>query len=211
MRTEIPGTKPKTEPESKESLIELIAREAETFESVQNPLLDQFVDRIGNARVVLLGESTHGTAEFYTLRAEITKRLAREKGFNLVALEADWPDMENVNEYVHSRKSGWSGFSRFPEWMWRNHQFGKFVSDLRRQNKSERFPAVSVFGLDVYSLASSLTSVIKFLEEKDPEAAKAAREAQDCFHPWLTDPAKYGLSVWRQQTESCRENVMELL
>jgi erythromycin esterase-like protein len=194
-----------------EKMAAVLRADLEPFEDVHNPDLDLLMKRIDNSRVVLLGESTHGTAEFYNLRAAITRRLIEEKGFNLVAFEADWPDMERVNDYIHGRADAWSGFDRFPEWMWRNLQFGKLTRDLRKHNENHDNLPVSVFGLDLYSLASSLKSVVEFLQKTDPEAAQSALKAQSCLHPWQFDPSRYGLSVWRENLEGCREQVLELL
>ena len=192
------------------SLIELIQAQAEPLD-VHRPDLDALVDRIGSSRVVLLGESTHGTEEFYDLRAALTMKLVREKGFNVVCLEADWPDMEGVNEYIHSRREEWGGFARFPEWMWRNHSFEALTRQLRAHNSSERNLPVNVYGLDLYSLSASLDNVYQFLQKQDPASADIARRAKACLHPWQFDPSQYGLAVLRGHIEGCREQIFDLL
>ncbi len=194
-----------------ETLLDLIRAHAETIDSTEHPDLDSLVDRIGSARVVLLGESTHGTKEFYDLRAAITMKLVKERGFNVIALEADWPDMEGVNEYIHGRRDEWSGFARFPEWMWRNHSFNELTKALRAHNSSERHLPASVFGLDLYSLSSSLENVYNFLSKQDASAAEIARKAKACLHPWQFDPSQYGLAVLREHIEGCKDQVFELL
>lgn len=194
-----------------DKLLDLIRTNAEPIDSTRRPDLDKLVDRIGSSRVVLLGESTHGTEEFYDLRAAITMKLVRERGFNIVALEADWPDMEGVNDYIHGRRDSWSGFARFPEWMWRNHSFDDLTQTLRAHNSSERHLPVSVYGLDLYSLSASLENVYHFLQKQDPASAEVARQARACLHPWQFDPSQYGLAVLRQHIEGCREEVFTLL
>lgn len=146
-----------------EALLNLIRENSEAIDSIQHPDLDALIERIGSSRVVLLGESTHGTEEFYDLRAAITMKLIKEKGFNVLGFEADWPDMEGVNDFVHGRRPEWSGFARFPQWMWRNHSFDEFTRQLKSHNMSERNLPVSVFGLDIYSLSASLDNVYRFL------------------------------------------------
>ncbi|HEV2129896.1 MAG TPA: erythromycin esterase family protein, partial [Longimicrobiaceae bacterium] len=144
---------------------------------------DALLERIGDARVVLLGEATHGTHEFYRERARITQRLIEEKGFTTVAVEADWPDAYRVNRYVRgasedgSANEALSDFGRFPVWMWRNLDVLNLVDWLREYNDSlsGRHPKVGFYGLDLYSLFTSIEEVLGYLEEVDPEAAKRAR------------------------------------
>src|SRR4051812_30720999 len=122
--------------------------------------LDPLLDLASNASFVLLGEASHGTHEFYSTRAEITKRLIREKGFHAVAAEADWPDANRVNRYVRGRgddktpSQALSGFTRFPVWMWRNHVVESFVEWLREYNDSRpaHAPQAGFYGLDLYSM-----------------------------------------------------------
>ena len=142
---------------------------------------DPLLDLIGDARFVLIGEASHGTHEFYRERAQITKRLIREKGFNAVAVEADWPDAYRVNRYVRGRGDdaeaidALAGFQRFPTWMWRNADVLDFVGWLRNHNDSlpRACRKVGFYGLDLYSLHASMAAVIAYLDKVDPEAAEA--------------------------------------
>ncbi|MES2856193.1 MAG: erythromycin esterase family protein, partial [Bdellovibrionota bacterium] len=191
-------------------IIKLIQLEARKHETVRETVND-ICSRAKNSKVVLLGESTHGTSEFYDLRAEITMRLIRDHDFNLVALEADWPDVERVNSYVHMRDQSWDVFHRFPEWMWRNHSFSGFLKELRRYNASERHPSASVLGLDIYSLSTSLRAVNAFLNQHDPGGAEVAKRALKCLNPWQRDLSRYGHGVVKGYIEGCEDSVLELL
>lgn len=193
------------------SLVETIRNYAEPVQDLRDPDLQGLLSRIGDARVVLLGESTHGTEEFYRLRSTISRKLIEEKNFNLIALEADWPDVEGINSYIHGRAESWEGFHRFPEWMWRNTAFTDFTKTLRRYNQSERNQPVSIFGLDVYSLHASLSAVLDFLSKKDPKNLRLAEGARDCLQPWQDDPTLYGLAVWNEQIKPCENEVFALL
>lgn len=180
---------------------------------------DPLLDLIGDARLVLLGEATHGTHEFYRDRAEITKRLIREKGFTAVAIEADWPDTYRVNRFVRHMGSdaasfeALSGFKKFPAWMWRNIDVLSFVSWLRDYNGNllPHAPKVGFYGLDLYSLYSSIEAVIAYLEKVDPEAARRAHYRYSCFEHFGEDPQAYGYSASFGITESCEKAVVEQL
>ena len=143
---------------------------------------DALLERIGDARVVCLGEASHGTHEFYRERARITRRLIEEKGFTAVAVEADWPDAWRVNRFVQgvsddqTAHEALDAFVRFPRWMWRNRDVLHFVAELREWN--DQAPAGRVcgfYGLDLYSLFSSIAAVIEYLDRVDPDAAQRAR------------------------------------
>jgi len=138
-----------------------------------------FFDRFGDARVVLLGEATHGTSEFYRARAAITKRLITSHGFNIVAVEADWPDASRIDRYVRHLApaiSARQGFERFPTWMWRNQEVLAFLDWLRHRNESLPAERRTAFrGLDVYSLGASIEAVLAYLDKVDPNAASGAR------------------------------------
>ena len=180
---------------------------------------DYFVNSVGNARFVLLGEATHGTHEFYHERAQITQRLIAEKGFNAVAVEGDWPDAYRVNRYVH----GMSGdafavealedFKRFPQWMWRNTEVADFVEWLRSHNEGRPLGAVKAgfYGLDLYSLHASMQAVLKFLEHADPEAAPRARERYSCFDHFGDDAQVYGFLAASGAKPSCEEPAVQQL
>ena len=148
---------------------------------------DALLDMVADARVVLLGEASHGTHEFYRERARITRRLIEERGFNAVAVEADWPDAYRVNRWVRcvgddrTAVDALGDFHRFPRWMWRNRDVLTFIEWLRRHNESAQADLrVGFYGLDLYSLFSSIEAVIGFLEQVDPEAARRARYRGCC-------------------------------
>src|SRR5947207_519163 len=150
---------------------------------------DPLIQQIGEARFVLLGEASHGTHEFYRERAQITKRLIQEKGFTAVAVEADWPDAYRVNRYVRGVSDdtesveALENFKRFPTWMWRNADVLDFVGWLRAYNEALAPGATQVgfYGLDLYSLSTSITAVLGYLDKVDPEAARQARYRYACF------------------------------
>src|SRR5688572_8004425 len=171
-------------------------------------------DRFGAARLVLLGESTHGTAEFYQARAAISRRLIEKHGFNIVAAEADWPDAARVDRYVRHlapEPSKEQVFARFPTWMWRNQEFRDFVDWLREYNaKLEIASRVEFRGLDVYSLSASIEAVLRYLDKVDPEEANRARERYACLTPWQNDPAGYGAAALKGRADCEKEVVAEL-
>jgi len=179
---------------------------------------DELLDLVGDARFVLLGEATHGTHEFYEERARITRRLIEEKGFHAVAVEADWPDAYRVNRYVRGQaddadaNAALSGFERFPNWMWRNTDVSAFVDWLREHNaKQAGGKQVGFYGLDLYSLFTSLREVLAYLDKVDPQAAKIARERYACFDHYYEDSQHYGYSASLDLSASCEEGVLEQL
>lgn len=178
---------------------------------------DSLLDRVGDAQIVLIGEATHGTHEFYDMRAQISKRLIAEKGFRVVAIEGDWPDAYQVNRYIHSQmyvdaRDALSSFDRFPTWMWRNNVMIDFVEWMKNYNqRAEPDKKVSFFGLDIYSLYRSVDVVINYLGHIDPEAAKEARFHYSCFDHFRQDPQAYGYAVYNRVIESCAGDVIEQL
>jgi erythromycin esterase-like protein len=181
---------------------------------------DRLLAMIAEARFSLLGEATHGTHEFYRERAEITKRLIKEKTFTAVAVEADWPDAFRVNRYVRgmsddkNANEALSGFKRFPTWMWRNTVVLEFVEWLRDYNLSLPSHATKVgfYGLDLYSLYTSIEAVLSYLNKIDPEAAKRARYRYSCLEHFGEDTQAYGYAANFGLTETCeREVVSQLL
>jgi erythromycin esterase-like protein len=179
---------------------------------------DPLMGLVGDARLVLLGEASHGTHEFYRERAEITKRLIREKGFTAVAVEADWPDAYRVNCYIrgagsdHDAEESLRGFERFPTWMWRNAEMLEFVGWLRAHNESLSGSAgVGFYGLDLYSLQASMGEVLTYLEKVDPEAARRARVRYACFDQFGEDTQAYGQAATWGITKSCEEEVVHQL
>jgi erythromycin esterase-like protein len=178
------------------------------------------LDLVGDARFVLLGEASHGTHEFYHQRAEITKRLIIEKGFNAVAVEADWPDAYQVNRFVRGQSADATaeealrGFQRFPTWMWRNAVVLDFVGWLRERNDrtaGDQQAKAGFYGLDLYSLFRSIQEVISYLERVDPEAANRARARYACFDHFGEDPQAYGYDAAFGAGESCEREVIEQL
>ena len=194
----------------------LIEEGCEPFDSVEKAPLDALLDRIGTARVVLIGESTHGTSEFYRLRARITQALIARKGFNVVALEADWPDTAAIDRQVRARAASplrEPMFSRFPTWMWRNREMQAFVAWLARHNSTLPAEAVrtSIHGLDIYSLNNSIGAVLGYLDRVDPPAAEKARELYSCFTPWERDPGTYGRAVTAGKLAGCEREALAAL
>ncbi|WOJ89724.1 erythromycin esterase family protein [Methylocapsa polymorpha] len=169
-------------------------------------------DRFADAKVVLLGEATHGTSQFYKARAAITRRLIEKHGFNIVAVEADWPDAARIDRHVRLKAhepSPEEAFSRFPVWMWRNVEVHDFLEWLRAHNEKLPVEARTEFrGLDIYSLGSSIAAVLAYLDRVDPEEAKAARGRYGCLTPWQDDPSRYGEAALRLGKSPCEEGVV---
>jgi erythromycin esterase-like protein/predicted phosphoribosyltransferase len=184
---------------------------------------DDLVERATAARFVLLGEASHGTQEFYRERAEITKRLIAEAGFTAVAVEADWPDAYRVNRFVRGAsddpdaETALSDFRRFPTWMWRNVEVAEFVTLLREYNDllPDAATRIGFYGLDLYSLYTSMEAVVSYLETVDHEAAARARERYACFDQFGRDPQVYAYEAGLAGAEPCEqqavEQVLELL
>lgn len=179
---------------------------------------DPILDLIGDARLVLIGEASHGTHEFYRMRAELTQRLVEDKGFQTVAVEADWPDAYRVNRYVRgtgddtAATDALGGFKRFPTWMWRNADVLDFVGWLREHNAD--LPAgqrAGFYGLDLYSLHASIEQVLAYLDRVDPEAAKRARYRYGCFEHFGEDPQAYGYAAGFGLEPSCEREVVAQL
>ncbi len=176
---------------------------------------DPILALVGDARFVLIGEASHGTHEFYRIRAEITKRLVREKGFGSVAVEADWPDAYRVNRYVRGRAAdvdgveALGGFQRFPQWMWRNADVLDFVGWLRTHNDALPEDArAGFYGLDLYALHASIEAVLTFLRVVDPDAAVRAQHRYSCFdHFDGGDPQAYGYATQLGVAPSCEAAV----
>ena len=180
---------------------------------------DPLLSLIGDAPYVLIGEASHGTHEFYRIRAEITKRLIVERGFSAVAVEADWPDAYRINRYVRGTgddadaTEALAGFVRFPQWMWRNADVLDFVGWLRAFNDTRPEPdaRVGFYGLDLYSLHASIDAVISYLLKADPEAAERARERYACFDQFGADPQSYGYATTIGLSPSCEAEVVAQL
>lgn len=176
------------------------------------PLLEQ----IGDTNFVFLGEATHGTHEFYEQRARISKELIQKKRFNVIAVEADWPDSCRINKYIrgtaHERSAAESltDFTRFPIWMWRNEETLNLIEWLYNHNKQLREEErVGFYGLDVYSLFSSAKAVTRYLETVDPDLAAAARARYECLEGFQGQAQRYGLAASLGMTEKCERAIIE--
>ena len=203
-------------PAKNRTLPQMIADAAEPLPDFEDPDFGRVFDRYGDRRVVLLGEASHGTSEFYRARAAITRRLVERHGFDIVAVEADWPDAAAVDRYIGHRplrEEAEPAFRRFPTWMWRNTDVEAFTRWLRAHNDGVRDPArrVGFYGLDLYDLRASIAAVLDYLDEVDPQAAKIARERYACLTPWARDPATYGRAVLSQGYRDCEAKVMAQL
>ncbi len=179
---------------------------------------DSLLSLIRDSQVVLLGEASHGTHEFYRERARITQRLIEEEGFAAVAVEADWPDAYRVNRWVRGETDdrtaldALGGFERFPRWMWRNRDVLAFVTWLHNHNRSlPEDRRVGFYGLDLYSLFASMQEVIRFLEKVDPEAAGRARYRYSCFDAFGEDTQAYGYAAEFGVTRSCEDQAVQQL
>ncbi|HEY4610363.1 MAG TPA: erythromycin esterase family protein [Ilumatobacteraceae bacterium] len=177
---------------------------------------DPLIERIGDARCVLVGEASHGTAEFYRWRAELTKRLIAERGFSFVAVEGDWPDCFDVNCWVKDRAARGdtadavlARVERWPTWMWANTEVAEFVDWLRDHNRRTG-KVVGFYGLDVYSLWESIERILRYLHEEHPDELPAAKEALMCFEPYAEDPQRYAHAT-RFVPEGCEREVIDLL
>jgi erythromycin esterase-like protein len=199
------------------STIDVLRNEAQLIRPDEN--FDRLLALIGDAAVVLLGEATHGTREFYRMRADICRHLIVEKGFDAIAVEADWPDALCVSRFVQLASSdqtaeqALAGFQRFPQWMWRNAEIVDLAYWLRLHNSQIPQPEsrTGFFGLDLYSLRKSMAAVVRYLERVDPEAAKRARERYSCFDQVAEDPQHYGYAATFGLTKECEEEVVRQL
>jgi protein-L-isoaspartate(D-aspartate) O-methyltransferase len=196
-------------------LRDAIADASEPFTSIESANIEPLLRRIGNARVVLIGEATHGTSEFYRLRNRITAELVARKHFRCVAIEGDWPDAARIDHYVRHLEhppSEWIAFARFPTWMWRNEEVREFVDWLRLHNSNIDADARTAFhGLDLYSLYSSIRAVLAYLDSVDPDTAAIARRRYGCLTPWQSDPATYGKAALSGRYRSCEGEVVRVL
>jgi erythromycin esterase-like protein/predicted phosphoribosyltransferase/predicted alpha/beta-hydrolase family hydrolase len=194
---------------------DLLRAAAEPLPSLDDPGFAAAFDRFAQARVVLLGEASHGTSEFYRARAAITRRLIERHDFSIVAVEADWPDAAAIDRYVrHSPQQPMSAspFTRFPTWMWRNKDVDDFVGFLRRHN-AMKAPGekVGFYGLDLYNMTASIAAVLAYLDRVDPGAAAAARARYACLSPWSREPAAYGRASLTEGYAICEKPVTRIL
>ncbi len=196
-------------------LPELIRRSAEPLPDIDDDRFGAFFDRFADARVVCLGEASHGTSEFYRARAEISKRLIAHHGFNIVAVEADWPDAATIDRYVRHREpreGEQKAFERFPSWMWRNREVDRFIRWMHRHNHGRDYEQrAGFYGLDLYNMSMAMRAVIDFLEDEDPEAAKIARKRYGCLEPWADEPQRYGAMALYEGYARCEVPVLQML
>ncbi|KAI0639240.1 hypothetical protein C8Q77DRAFT_1044978 [Trametes polyzona] len=208
-------------------------REKDLFRAHAHPLswssssYDPIIEAIGDAQVVLIGDGSHGTYEFYAHRANLTKRLIGEKGFTAVAVEADWPDALRINRYIHGGALGdhkikdardaLAEFERFPKWMWKNETMPPFIEYLKRHNErvleetQDPSRTVSFYGMDLYSLHRSAQQVLGYLERVDPEGAKAARKRYNCFERFGEDTMRYAYETQFGLKKDCHREVIDNL
>jgi protein-L-isoaspartate(D-aspartate) O-methyltransferase len=208
------------------TLPELIYHSSEHFSEINSANLDGLLSRIGDSRLVLLGEASHGTAEFYDMRARITRELIEKKGFNIIAVEADWPDAASIDRFIRGSgdnpfyhttfKNGLSSniwFSGFPSWMWANHSVLAFVHWLKDYNRSlnSAEDTVGFYGLDLYNMYSSIDAVLDYLQNVDPTAAEVARRSYACLMPWANDPSLYSRDMVSGRYPGCEYEVFAVL
>jgi erythromycin esterase len=180
--------------------------------------LDPLIQKIGDARIVMLGEASHGTHDFYTWRAQITKRLIKEKGFNFIAVEGDWPDCYKVNRYIKQYTEQTTAFdvlhtfNRWPTWMWANWEMVALTEWLYKHNQQlPREKKVGFYGLDVYSLWDSMQAIKDYLAKVDPAALQVAEEAFTCFDPYKKDDGQSYAYASQMVPELCENEVITLL
>ena len=193
----------------------LIADSAEPLPDIDDRTFGEFFDRFADARVVLLGEASHGTSEFYRARAAISRRLIERHGFTIVAVEGDWPDCATIDRYVRHRpwrEGELRAFERFPTWMWRNTDVDQFIRWMRGHNQSRAYESMCGFyGLDLYNLGASMPAVIDFLERADSELARLASKRYGCLEPWAERPQIYGRNALIEGYGRCEVGAVQML
>jgi protein-L-isoaspartate(D-aspartate) O-methyltransferase len=198
------------------AIAHLIREACQPISDIGEVELGPLLEQIGDARVVLLGEATHGTSEFYRMRARITTELVMRRGFNIVAIEGDWPDAAQIDHHVRGLEFPMrenSTFTRFPTWMWRNREVVELIAWLKSHNELIKDPQrrVGFHGLDLYSLYKSLDAVLHYLNDVDPKAAEIAKERYACLSPWEQNPALYGRAALNRGYAECERPVVAVL
>ncbi|KAF2180078.1 putative erythromycin esterase [Zopfia rhizophila CBS 207.26] len=199
-----------------QALSGVVKEACKPFADIDSKSFGSFFDSFAGSRVVLIGDASHGTSEFYRARAAITKRLIEQHGFSVVAIEGDWPDCRVIDNYVRQHpsakgKTPMPVFKHFPEWMWRNQEVQDFVDWLRAYNTQLSLEKrAGFYGLDLYSMGSSIHAVIEYLNKVDPELAKDARR-YGCLQPWINDPALYGRAAMHKGYAPCEAGVIKML
>ncbi len=201
---------------AEEQTIELIRDKSIAIKGMQD--LDALIEKAGDAKIVMLGEASHGTHEYYTWRSHISKRLIKEKGFNFIAVEGDWPDCYRINQYIKGEAAEKKAvdilktFDRWPTWMWANWEISALAEWLYKHNKDlSRTEMIGFYGLDVYSLWDSLEAIMNYLKQKDPMALAEAQKAIQCFEPYKTDDGTSYAYATQLVPELCTDEVVNLL
>jgi len=195
----------------RQHLPDLIAEAGEDLPSPDDPAFADLFERFADRRVVLLGEASRGTSEFYRARAAITRRLVERHGFTVVAVEADWPDAAVVDRFVRGRQKAGEAppFQRFPTWMWRNREVDAFIRRLRSHNAATTGRQAGFYGPDIYNMRGSIAAVLAYLDATDPQAAAIARERYGCLTPWQNAPDTYGRAVLTAGYHTCEKAVVQ--
>ncbi len=195
-----------------------IDHKAEPFETIADVELEALIERIGDARVVLIGEASHGTSDFYRMRQRISAELIRRKDFRMIGIEGDWPDVEHIDDYVRGKDSKperpREAFARFPTWMWRNEEVFSFIEWLRDYNagRDDASKRVALHGLDLYSLYASIHEVIEWLDrEGDAALAESARQCYSALLAYEPEPQDYGMAVHLDREEDQESQVVSML
>ena len=202
---------------SKHNLSALILDASEHFSDIESADLSGLLGRIGDARLVLIGESSHGTAEFYDMRARITRALIEHKGFTIIAAEAEWPDATVIDHYLRGTGEPpvvrYKPFGNFPSWLWNNESFNRFLHWLKSYNRQRQHSSQTVgfYGLDFYNMYGSIDALINYLDDVDPIMASVARRRYDCLMPWADDPATYSDFMESGNYRSCGHEVYAVL
>jgi erythromycin esterase-like protein len=192
-------------------VVALIARQAFSLPAPDDAAFAASFDRFSGHRILMLGEASHGTAEFYRARAAITRHMIRQHGFTIIAVEADWPDAAILNRYVRGQPLGDAAmpFQRFPRWMWRNRVIADLLDWMRdwNMNKPPERQA-GFYGLDMYNMSAAMEAVLAHLDQTDPGAAEIARQRYGCLQPWLDRPSAYGRAALTAGYHACEDAVV---
>ncbi|MDF2855796.1 MAG: protein-L-isoaspartate O-methyltransferase [Neobacillus sp.] len=194
-------------------MLDSIRKLAKPFVTVED--LDPLIKQIGDAKYVLLGEASHGTSEFYTVRAQLTKRLIEEKGFSIITVEGDWPSCQSINRYIKGIDSNristtevLEAFNRWPTWMWANQEIVDLIDWLKIYNqKPQRNKKVGFYGIDVYSLWESMDEIIHYLEKTGSSGLKQAKNAFACFEPFNRNNETYAVSAGYLSDDCIKESL----
>jgi erythromycin esterase len=198
-------------------VVSVIRQKSYPFSTIKD--MDPLFERIGDAKIVMLGEASHGTHEYYSWRTQISKRLIQEKGFNFIAVEGDWPDCYRLNRFIKGYEADAKTafqvlhqFNRWPTWMWANWEVAALAEWMKKHNTG--LPAnkkAGFYGLDVYSLWESLDSIMQYLKKTDPAALKVAEKAFRCFEPYRKDEGRSYAHASMLVPQLCQAEVINLL